>query len=165
MIREVVRVSRGGSPGFSPAALRRVLTREGMSIEDLADEIGVSRQAVSAWLQGVTTPAPRSLVLAAKTLGVSPGDLTPNASARVYVADLRVRAGYTQTELAAQLSVTASKLSDIERGRLPIDEALAARIADILSVGESEVVQAWDHGLNDRQTLRRERAAARRRGK
>lgn len=157
-------VPRGGSPGFSPEALRRILTRDGVTIEDLADEIGVSRQAVSAWLKGVTRPSPRSLVRAAEVLGVSAGDLTPHSSSRIHLADLRSRSGFNQAELAGRLGIAPSKLSDIERGRQRTDEDLAARIASVLEVEEADVVAAWDNGYEDRDRARRARGMARRRG-
>ena len=45
--------------------------RSGLSQEELADRVGVSRQAVSKWELGTALPEPDKLKLLAKTFGVS----------------------------------------------------------------------------------------------
>lgn len=161
----VRRVPRGGTAGFSPAALRRALERHDLAIEDLADEIGVSRQAVSSWLGGVTTPSPASLVSAAKAVGLTPADLTPGVSDHPYLADLRGRAGLTQTEVAKSLGMAKSVLSDIERGRRAPDPSLLALMAPLYAVSEKTLRAAWDRGVEDRAHVRDARSRARRRDK
>lgn len=85
---------RSGSVGFSPVALRRYLQRAGYTVEEVADQIGLSRQAVSAWLGGRTTPSPQSLSRVAQLLEVTAADLTPGISfASMTLRDLRTRAG------------------------------------------------------------------------
>lgn len=163
--REVERVPRGGTPGFSSAALRAALDRHNITAEDLADEVGVSHQAVSSWLSGLTTPAPGSLVRIADALSLSPADLTPGTAGRAYIGDLRARAGLTQGQAAQQVGIAASGLSAIERGRRRVDEDIATRLAVILKVSEQDVLTAWENGLADRDRLRADRFAARRRGK
>ena len=160
-------VSRGvRSPGFSAAALRNALARESLTAEDLADSIGVSRQAVSSWLTGKTTPSPTSLVRAAEILNLSPADLTPHvAAANIHLADLRVRAGLTQAQFAAKLGMPASTLSDIERGRSRYDDLIASRMAAILELSEGEVASAWEQAVADRTRSREQADAARRRRK
>ncbi|MBR7184189.1 MAG: helix-turn-helix transcriptional regulator [Clostridia bacterium] len=45
--------------------------REGLSQEALAERLGVSRQAVSRWECGETTPEPAKILLIARTFGVT----------------------------------------------------------------------------------------------
>ncbi len=153
---------RGGTAGFSPAALRNALDRHALTIEDFADEIGISRQAVSSWLAGVTTPSPGSLVRAARTLELTPADLTPGISANLYIADLRVRTGMTQTATAEQLGISQSALSEIERGRRQPDPNLVASMVSLYSVDEEFIVEAWERTVADRERQRVARLSARR---
>ncbi|WP_372436079.1 helix-turn-helix domain-containing protein [Williamsia soli] len=159
---EAERVPRGGTAGFSPAALRNALDRHALTIEDFADEIGISRQAVSSWLAGVTTPSPGSLVRAARTLELTPADLTPGISANLYIADLRVRTGMTQTATAEQLGISQSALSEIERGRRQPDPNLVASMVSLYSVDEEFIVEAWERTVADRERQRVARLSARR---
>lgn len=153
---------RGGTAGFSPAALRNALDRHNLTIEDFADEIGISRQAVSSWLAGVTTPSPTSLVRAARSLELTPADLTPGISANLYVGDLRVRTGLTQTATAEQLGISQSALSEIERGRRQPDPNVVASMARLYSVDEESIVEAWERTVADRERQRVARRSARR---
>ena len=159
---EAGRVPRGGTAGFSPAALRKALDRHDLTIEDFADDLGISRQAVSSWLAGTTTPSPTSLVRAARALEMTPADLTPGIEANLYVADLRVRTGLTQTAAARQLGISQSALSAIERGRKPPDLDIVTKMVAAFSVDEEFVVEAWERTVADRQRLRDARRSARR---
>lgn len=163
-IGEAERVPRGGTAGFSPAALRNALDRHSLTIEDFADEIGISRQAVSSWLAGVTTPSPSSLTKAARTLELTPADLTPGVSANLYIGDLRVRAGLSQTAMAKQLGIAQSALSEIERGRRQPDPNVVASMVSLYSVDEGFIVEAWERTLADRERQRAARRSARRGG-
>lgn len=161
---EVGRVARSGSPGFSAAALRGALDRASLSIEEFADSIGVTRQAVSAWLAGTATPAPASLVRAADVLNIAPADLTPHTAASAHVGDLRVQAGFTQAALSKRLGIAASAMSDIERGRRPVDDHLVRELGRVLGVADVEIRQAWERGVQARERVLRQRNATRRRG-
>lgn len=58
----------------------------GMTQEDLAEKLEVSRQAVSKWEQGASVPSPENLRLLEEALGVSfpkgPGESSPQATPR-----------------------------------------------------------------------------------
>lgn len=151
---------RGNGRGFSPVALRQQLKRAGYSAEEVADQVGVSRQAVSAWLTGRRAPSPGSLARLAELLHVTTADLTPGVpDSAVSIQDVRVRAGMSQIAAASALRVGQSSLSDIERGRKPLDADLASRMADLYKTAEAEVVDAWEIAVSQR----REYLAARRR--
>lgn len=156
------RVVRGGSVGFSPVALRRHLQRAGYTVEEVADQIGLSRQAVSAWLAGRTTPSPQSLSRVAQLLEVTTADLTPGIPLEsMTLQDLRTRAGMSQTAVAQELGVLQSYLSDVERGRRELNTDIAAALARLYQVPLDEILDAWERAV----TLRKERLAARRKRK
>ena len=49
--------------------------RNGWSQEELADQLGVSRQAVSKWESGASDPSTTNLIALAKLYGVAAEDL------------------------------------------------------------------------------------------
>lgn len=151
---------RGGSVGFSPAALRRSMERARFTAEELADQLGLSRQSVSAWLTGRTTPSPPSLIRAAELLNVTPADLTPGVSRGLTLPDMRVRAGLTQSAAAERIAVAQTVLSQIERGRREVHPDTADKLARLYGLSAGEVIEAWEQGVVRRRTG----LAARRRG-
>ena len=48
--------------------------------EELADRLGVSRQAVSKWENGTSDPSTSNLLALAKLFGVSPAELLKNTA-------------------------------------------------------------------------------------
>ena len=52
--------------------------QKGLSQEELADKIGVSRQAVSKWENGTSEPSTSNLIALAKLYGVDAGELLRN---------------------------------------------------------------------------------------
>mgnify|MGYP001120322968 CR=1 FL=1 len=156
------RVPRGGSDVFSPSVFKRHLERHGLSLEDIAAEIGVSRQAVSQWLAGATTPSPKSLIKAAEALSLSPADLTPNTDSYQHLADLRVRVGLTQAQAAGQASIPPSSLSALERGLGRPDPQLLVRLAELYRVDLNEVEDAWGRTASAKDRARKSRMPTRR---
>lgn len=149
---QVPRGGSGGSTGFSPAALRRHMQRTGYTVEEVADQIGLTRQAVSAWLTGRTTPSPRSLTQVAEVLEVTPADLTPGIGAQaVTLQDMRTRAGLSQSAVARQLGLLQSLLSDIERGRRDLNDDIVQRLADLYGLPHDEIVDAWESAIEHRR--------------
>lgn len=57
--------------------LREVIEDRDMTQQQLADEVGVSHQAVSLWLAGVSRPGYDTLVRLVKVLGELPPELKP----------------------------------------------------------------------------------------
>ena len=55
--------------------LQKLRKEKGMSQEALADELGVSRQAVSKWESGASDPSTANLIALAKLFGTTPEEL------------------------------------------------------------------------------------------
>ena len=55
--------------------LKRLRKEHNLSQEDLAEKLGVSRQSVSKWEQGITDPSTANLFALAKLFGVSVEEL------------------------------------------------------------------------------------------
>lgn len=155
---------RAGVHGFSAAALRRTMSRAGISTDELAELIGVARQTVSAWLNNVTVPSPGSLAKVADVLEVEVAEFTPSAAKDPSLVDLRVRAGLSQTAAAEAMGVSRTVLGVVERGqRKELPATLADAMASTYGVKPGEVDAAWEATLEARRQLLEARAAARRR--
>lgn len=145
------KVSRSGVRHFSGARLKQFRERRKLSVDDLAGISGVSRQTISSWETGRSQPTPGPLVKVAAALRTTVADLVPIASSDVTISDLRVRVGLTQVEAAEKLSISATLLVDIERGRKPINGARVQAIADLYSVAADEVTDAWQRAIDTRE--------------
>ena len=73
----VIRMNRTEHREAIAAEVRAVAARKGLRQGDLADAIGVSRQAVSRKLAGAAPITVEELLRIAAVLEVSPGDLLP----------------------------------------------------------------------------------------
>lgn len=51
----------GNEPGFRPESIRNLLEREHLTPIEFAKRMGISRQLVAGWLQGIITPQIKSL--------------------------------------------------------------------------------------------------------
>lgn len=59
--------------------IQQLRKRKGISQEELADRIGVSRQAVSKWENGTSDPSTSNLLAIARLYGVSAEELLRSA--------------------------------------------------------------------------------------
>ena len=125
--QRLIRVPRSGVRGFRGDRLRDLRVRAGLSPDDLAAKLGVSRQAISTWEVGRSTPSPSTLGVLAEVLETSVSTLVPIAEANLRLADLRVHAALAQGEAAKVIGVSPTVLADIERGRkVESDDRVAA---------------------------------------
>lgn len=83
------------------AALDAALQQQGLNDKQLAETLGVSRQAVSKWRSGLAFPRPAVLLRLAKLLKLSFGDLV-KADAPTPVVAFRKKAGAKTTEAHLQ---------------------------------------------------------------
>ena len=65
---------------FNAAAVLRTRLTRGLSREELADLVGVSRQSVHAYETGVTAPRPARALRIAEVLDIDPADMWQVAS-------------------------------------------------------------------------------------
>lgn len=157
------RMPRGGVVGFSPDALRRAMDRADMTADELAGHVGVSRQAVDAWLRGRAVPSPKSLHKVADFLELEPGSLTPGRTRKPQLVDLRTRAGLTQAAAAEALGISATTLRGAEQGlRKNSDSDLVDALAQIYRTTPDEVLEAWQLAVAKRAEWLVARNAARR---
>lgn len=142
----MIRMSRMTVEGFNRRALFDLRTSAGMTQEDLALMLNVSKTSISSWEVGRTSPQPRHLIQLAEILEVSRDDLLTEADPRRGLADRRMRAGLNQDEAAEASGLTITVLQTIERGvRLPTDEQAEAlgRVYGISTAEIHETAQAF----------------------
>jgi transcriptional regulator with XRE-family HTH domain len=110
---------------FSPTAARRARERLGLSQEDVADALGISRTNYVLVEAGRRGMGPAVLRRLAQILKVEPYKLTTTSKSQATLRDLREWAGLTQAEVAQLLGVATTTYATIERGeRQPTDDAL-----------------------------------------
>lgn len=145
-------VPRSGVRGFRADRLRELRVKAGLTPDDLSVRIGSSRQSVSHWETGRSTPAPPVLKQIADELDVSISVLVPIPDNRLRMGDLRVRAGLTQIQAAEQLGISPTSLGEIEKGMKPVNEDRVQAIVDLYGADKSLVLEAWERGREARET-------------
>lgn len=142
-------------PGFiSPAVARRAMDRKGLTSTAVAARVDVSAATVRNWLAGRTAPVPGKLALLARALDLDTRDLTGVSPGSETLSDLRIHAALTQSEVAHQLGVGQSTLSDVEIGVAAPTDRMRGALADLYGVAEADLVEAW---TRSRDTLKRSR--------
>lgn len=71
--------------------------KTGLSQEELAEKVGVTRQTISNWELEETAPNPNQLKLLSKTLNVSVDDLIDNDLQNVVLSKLKITEKQTKT--------------------------------------------------------------------
>ncbi len=71
--------------------------KTGLSQEELAEKVGVTRQTISNWELEETTPNPNQLKLLSKTLNVSVDDLIDNDLQNVVLSKVKITEKQTKT--------------------------------------------------------------------
>ncbi|MDN3460534.1 helix-turn-helix transcriptional regulator [Rhodococcus sp. APC 3903] len=148
-------VPRSGVRGFRADRLRELRVKAGLTPDDLSVRLGASRQSVSHWETGRSTPAPPVLKQIAQELDVSISVLVPIPDNRLRMGDLRVRAGLTQIQAAERLGISPTSLAEIEKGMKPVSEQRVSAIAELYNVETAQVVEVWERGRETRETRAR----------
>ncbi|SCC69246.1 DNA-binding transcriptional regulator, XRE-family HTH domain [Rhodococcus qingshengii] len=146
---------RSGVRGFRADRLRELRVKAGLTPDDLSVRIGSSRQSVSHWETGRSTPAPPVLKQIAQELDVSISVLVPIPDNRLRMGDLRVRAGLTQIQAAERLGISPTSLAEIEKGMKPVNDQRVSAIAELYNVETAQVVEVWERGRETRETRAR----------
>ena len=150
--RELGTVPRSGVRGFRADRLRELRVRAGFSADDLAAKVGATRQAVSTWETGRSTPPPATLGRIANALPTSVAALVPIPESQLKLSDLRVHAALSQGDAAQLLGMSNTVLADIERGRKPETEERIESFAETYGVSTRTVAAAWSRTRDARTT-------------
>ncbi|MFJ3113763.1 helix-turn-helix domain-containing protein [Micrococcus luteus] len=148
-------VPRSGVRGFRADRLRELRVKAGLTPDELSVRLGSSRQSVSHWETGRSTPAPPVLKQIAQELDVSISVLVPIPDNRLRMGDLRVRAGLTQIQAAERLGISPTSLAEIEKGMKPVNDQRVSAIAELYNVETAQVVEVWVRGRETRETRAR----------
>ncbi|MET9365791.1 helix-turn-helix transcriptional regulator [Streptomyces sp. NPDC006632] len=107
--------------------------------QELADEVGCSRSAVSTWETRNQRPAPKFLIRLADYFEVAPLDLLEGPGSEPTLRQLRLGCGLTQTEVAQALSVSASTYCDVETGRQALPDRWVPILQSVFNTNERTV--------------------------
>lgn len=143
---------RSGVRGFRADRLRDLRVRAGLSADDLAAKVGSSRQAVSTWEVGRSTPPPAMLGRLANVLDTSVAAMVPIPESQLRLADLRVLAAQSQNEAARLIGISPTLLGEIERGRKQPSDERVLSLASAYGVTAQTVQDAWRRTQQFRQT-------------
>ena len=146
---------RSGVRGFRADRLRELRVRAGFSADDLAAKVGATRQAVSTWETGRSTPPPATLGRIADALHTSVAALVPIPESQLKLSDLRVHAALSQGDAAQLLGMSTTVLADIERGRKPENEERIESFSKAYGVSTQTVAAAWSRTRDARTTRAR----------
>ncbi|CAL9677585.1 hypothetical protein SUDANB95_07911 (plasmid) [Actinosynnema sp. ALI-1.44] len=157
---------RGAGP-FAPQALdkaRREVQRPGrppgLSVDELAAQVGTTRQRVLAYLHGASVPDPAKLAALAGAVGVPACELTGVPVDEASLADLRRHAGCTRKTAAARVRevlarpaavrCTAWTLGELEAGQLPtawddsdVQARLRAALVEVYAAPADRIDALW----------------------
>ncbi|MFI7356078.1 helix-turn-helix domain-containing protein [Streptomyces avidinii] len=146
---------------LSPHALARQRLFRDMSMEELAEAVGVTPRAVRHWEAGTRTVGDRTFGRLLKVLRCDAQELTARERGTETLADLRRIAGISTEETASMLRrkrgaqglhISAEKIRDLERGRRvrgwmwrsPETLGQVARmLAQVYKVPDRVVMDAW----------------------
>lgn len=102
---------------ISPASLKGLRLRVGLSAHEAAKRIGVSRSTLQTWEAGSSRPVAHRLAWIAKAYGVGIEDLLTAPSENTLAAR-RARAGLLQKDVAEALGVSVARYGAVERRTL-----------------------------------------------
>lgn len=156
-----LRFAGGMAQSLAPRALARQRLFRDMSVEELAEAVGVTPRAVRHWEAGTRTVGDRTFGRLLKVLRCGAQELTGRERGAETLTDLRCVAGMSTEETATVLRrkrgaqglhISAEKVRDLERGRRVrgwmwrSPETLgqvAHMLAQIYGVPDRVVMDAW----------------------
>jgi transcriptional regulator with XRE-family HTH domain len=115
-----------------------------MSRAQLAEALGTDVVVVRQWEKGIASPSPQNLPRVAAAVGLQAGDLYRSEGEGPTLADLRVLAGLSQSELAARIGSNTSAISKAERGKLRLNHLQLPGYAEALGVSAMDIARAVD---------------------
>ena len=144
-------------PGrFDAQRLREARVALGLSQVQLAQRMGVDPGVLNSWETRGARPSAGNLGRVAFALGLSVSDLYLSDSDAVgTLVDLRVQAGLTQRQLAAELGVSQARVSRWERGLVRPTPNQAGRYAVIVGCDEDTLSAAIDRPPDKRGSKRK----------
>jgi transcriptional regulator with XRE-family HTH domain len=122
--------------------LQQLRHAAGLSLDQVANALGITPNSVSLWESGHTSPAQRFHTPLANLYGVESVPL-PALVARKYsaqgIAGRRRSTGLTQRELAHAIGVSAAAIGGWERRRHRPGLAAIDRLASVLGISKDEI--------------------------
>lgn len=115
--------------------LYRLMIKHGWNQSELARQAGLPRDSVSTYIRGRTLPTPKSLQALANALGMTPGDLLPNA--------LETAIDEDNPSLEVRVSVSAPDKAWLRVNRL-VSFQTAARVMELINSDVSANDEAAD---------------------
>lgn len=135
---------------FSGVALAEARRRRGLSLDALADRVGVSRPNLIAYEKGRRHPSPGTLAALAAALQVAPAGLSDVPQTAWTLADVRAFSGRTKSEVAAALGIARGTYDAMEAGRRTLRAELMQPLAALLGRTPAVVRAAYRRTLATR---------------
>ncbi|MEU3501697.1 helix-turn-helix transcriptional regulator [Streptomyces hundungensis] len=129
---------------FSPSGLRAARGVRGMSQDDVARAIGVTPNTVGRWERGKGAPSSRLFGALVELLGVPRSTLLAPLSPEADLATLRTRAGLRQEDVAHELAVQRSDVSEMELGTSRMKDEWAIPLHELYAVPLDRLARAQE---------------------
>jgi transcriptional regulator with XRE-family HTH domain len=135
---------------FSGQALQQQRHKRGLSLDALADLVGISRPNLIAYEKARRQPSPATLAALAGALSVHPARLSAVPASAWTLADMRAFAGFTKSEVAAELGVARATYDAMEAGRRQLRADLFEPLAALLGRSAATLRAAYGRSLSAR---------------
>lgn len=132
---------------FSGRALEGLRHKRGLSLDALAGLVAISRPNLIAYEKARRQPSPATVIALADALHVDPVRLSAVPASTWTLADVRAFAGYTKTEVAAELGVARATYDAMEAGRRRLRADLFEPLAGLLGRSPATVRSAYRRSL------------------
>lgn len=132
---------------FSGRALQELRRQRGLSLDALAGLVAISRPNLIAYEKARRHPSPATLAALAGALNVEPARLSAVPASAWTLADLRAFAGYTKSDVAAELGVARATYDAMEAGRRQLRADLFEPLAALLGRKPATLRSAYRRSL------------------
>lgn len=129
--------------GFDRELFREAVKAAGLPRSDLARLADISPATIHSWERRGGSPDVERLARIAAVLGVDITAFVHVSDDECFPADLRVRKGLTQVQLAAAAGLSTTVVSGFERAETRWSVKKAEKLAPVLGVSIDVLQQAW----------------------
>lgn len=129
--------------GFDRELFREAVKASGLPRSDLARLADSSPATIHSWERRGGSPDVERLARIAGVLGVDITAFVHVSDDECFPADLRVRKGLTQVQLAAAAGLSTTVVSGFERAETRWSVKKAEKLAPVLGVSIDVLQQAW----------------------
>lgn len=134
--------------------LRNIRKKTGLSQKDVAERLGISRQAYAQYEKAVSTPKVQTINRLAEAFQCSPDALLPRGQIRIngylsgIVLGFRLKNNLTIEQLAKKIDISPENMAKLESGDQLIDTEVLSKIIEALNIPNINLSLLDSYSLN-----------------